>query len=100
MSVRTGQWHCRAYHTKYGSALPILEGWIRSQHRAKVVVVHLVLVHVDEVSPLLFASLALHLIFVDCSLEIKVRELSVEVLEDIIVKLGQAQFGSWELLED
>lgn len=87
-------------HTKDGAFLAILRRGVCAQHGAEVVVIHLVLVLVDEVPPLLLASLALHLILVYRRLEVKVRELLVEVFENLVVELGEAQLGARELLED
>lgn len=92
-------WCCGIY-TKDRSRLAILGRSTCAQHSAKVVVIYFVLVHIDKVPPLLLASLALHLILINRTLEVEVGELLVEVLEDLIVELGQAQFRAWELLED
>jgi hypothetical protein len=83
-----------------GLVLAILEFWVGPDDCAVVVVLDLLLVRHDELAPLLLSVLALHLILVYCGLGVKVWELLLEVLVDLIVELGEAQLGAGHLLED
>lgn len=65
--------------------LPILKCRIRSQHGAKVIVVHGFLIFHHEVPPPLLALLALHLVLVDCFLWVKFWKLPSEMIIDLIV---------------
>mgnify|MGYP007033529218 CR=1 FL=1 len=76
--------------TENGLVLAVFKGRVGAQQSAEIVVVDLLLVMVDEVSPALLACLALHLILVDCSLGVVVGKLLLEVLVDFVVDLGKA----------
>lgn len=76
--------------TKDSLVLAVLKGRIGTQQCAKVVVIDLVLVLVDKVSPAVLSCLALHLVLIDGRLGVVVGELLLEVLVDLVVDLGQA----------
>ena len=86
--------------TEDGLLLAVLELWVGAQDGAKVVVVDLFLVGHHEVAPLLLALLALHLVLVDCLGGVEVGEVALQVLEDVVVHLGEAQVGALDLFED
>lgn len=79
-------------HTENGFLLSILDRWTVPHHGAKVVVLNLRLVCIDEVPPPFFARLALHLVLVDGGLGVEIGELLFEVFEDLVVHFGQTQF--------
>lgn len=76
--------------TENGLVLAVLKGRVGAQQCAEVVVIDLVLVLVDEVSPALLACLALHLVLIDGGLGVVVGEFLLEVLVDFVVDLGEA----------
>jgi hypothetical protein len=86
--------------TKDSLVLAVLKGRVGTQQCAEVVVVDLVLVLVDKVSPAVLACLALHLVLVDGRLGIVVGEFLLEVLVDFVVDLGQTQLGTGDLFEN
>jgi hypothetical protein len=87
-------------HRKYRLVLAVFELWIRSNDGAVVVVVHPLLVRVDELPPSLLSFLALHLILVYCGFGVKLGEVFLEVLVDFIVEFGEAQLGARYFFED
>jgi hypothetical protein len=85
---------------KNGLILAVLELRVCPDDCAVVEVLDLLVVRHDKLAPLLFAVLALHLVLVYCGFRVKVGELRLEVLVDLIVELGEAQLGAGHLLED
>lgn len=86
--------------TEDGFVLAVLKSRVGAQQGAKVEVVNLLLVLVDEVSPALLACLTLHLILIDRGLGVVVGELLLEVLVDFVVDLGEAKLRARDLLEN
>lgn len=72
----------------------------RPHDGAKVVVVDALLVGHHELAPPVFARLALELVLVDGRGRVEVGEVLVQVLEDLVVDLGQAQLGAGDFFED
>jgi len=86
--------------TKDSLLLAILELGVCPQHGAKVVVVHLLLVLHHELTPPLLALGALHLVLIDRGGGVKLGELLLQVLVDVVVQLGQAEAGPAHFLKD
>lgn len=76
--------------TKNGLVLAVFKSRVGAQQCTEVVVVDLLLVLVDEVSPALLACLALHLVLIDGGLGVVVGEFLLEVLVDFVVDLCEA----------
>lgn len=94
-----GVYGCDSIHTKDGLLLAVFELGVRPQHSTEIEVVNLSIVDIAEVAPLLLAGLALHIIFVDSSSQIEIRELLLEVLVNIIIHLGESKLGAGDILE-
>ena len=86
--------------TKYGLLLFVLALSIRSQHRAEVVIVDLLLVCHQELPPPLLASLALHLVLVNLRCRVELGEIGLQMCIDLIVELCESECRSADLLED
>src|SRR4051812_31086381 len=85
--------------TKYCFLLAIFGLWTYAQHSTKVVVCDCVLIFTDELSPLLFACLALHVVLVYWYSRIKIWKFFLEMCVNIVVDFGQLQFGAWDSTE-
>lgn len=72
---------------------------VAPEHRAKIEVLNLLFVCVDELAPFLLALLALHLILVYRSGQIELRKFVFEMLVDVVVEFGQAQLRARDFLE-
>ena len=87
-------------HCKDGTVLGVFGLWICAHHGPEVVVFHLLLILHNEVAPLLLPCLALHLILVDRDRRIPVGKVLFEMFVDLVIELGKAELGAWDLLED
>lgn len=108
MPVRLGRWiiprnldgvklHARHKNSLLLAVLGLGGG---PQQSAKVVVVNLLVVGHHKGAPPLLARLALHLVLVDGLGGVELGEVPLEVLEDVVVHLGQAQLGAGHLFEN
>lgn len=73
---------------------------VGTQYGAETVIVDGVLVHHHELSPPLLAFGTLHLILYDGLGRVEVGKLLDEVVEDVVVDLGQTEGAALDLLED
>lgn len=86
--------------TENGRVLLIIHLGAISNHGAKVVVVHLLLIRHQELAPSLLAGLALHRVLVDGGTGVELGEVGLEMLVDFVVDLGQAEAGALDSFED
>lgn len=86
--------------TENALLLAVFKRWVRSEHGTEVVVLYLLLICVDEVSPPLLAFLTLHFVLVDGCLQVIVGELAFEMIENFIVHLCEPELGARHLFED
>lgn len=86
--------------TEDAAVLCVLVLGVCSQDGSEAVVVDPVVVDHHELAPALLADGALHLVFYYGLGGIEVWEVLDEVLEDLVVDLGQAEGAALDLLED
>jgi hypothetical protein len=77
-------------HRKYSLVLAIFKLWVCPNDGAVVVVIHSLVVGVDELAPFLLPFLALHFIFVYGGLWVEFGEFLLEMLVDFVVEFGKS----------
>lgn len=86
--------------TEYGAILRVFFLGILAQNGSEAVVINLFFVGHHEISPAFLARGALHLILVYRLGRVKFGKIFLEVLVNLIVKLGQAKGAALDFLEN
>jgi hypothetical protein len=86
--------------TKDCAVLGVFLFWIRAQHGAKAVVVHLFLVCHHEITPPLLSLRALEPILIYGLGGVKFGKVLAEMLVDLIINLGQTESAALHLFQD